>query len=526
MAITTAITLPAVHPFVGSDIARALAERAERFAERTFVVWEPLAPGAEPARFTYAQFAVEVDRVAAGLHARGVQRGDALMLLLDNSPAFLFAWFACARLGVVAVDTNTRYSADELSYAFAKTGAVGVLTHEHLRSRVESCETGAWIVTIDDTTGLCPALVGDLAHLPAPVPPDPAAPLCLQFTSGTTSRPKAVLYTHANALWAARVGASHSRLTRDDVLLVYAPLFHTMALSWQTLSAFWVGASIVLLPKFTASRFWEISQRHRCTATSLLGIMMQTLGDQPVPEHSYKVWNFGLETPAIEDRYGVRLYNAWGQTEVVTRVLINNVDIPADQGAIGRATPEYPVRVVRDDGGDTAIGETGDLVVGGVRGLSLFAEYLGDPAATAEAFDERGYFRTGDRVRVLPSGAIQFVTRAKDMLKVGGENVAAAEIERVLMTVPGITAAGVVGRRDRILDEVPVAFIVAPADSDRDALAAFALAQCREQLADFKVPRRIYFLDALPEATLGKVAKGELRQLAAKLASDEEAATP
>ena len=516
MAIRSSVSLPALHPFVNTDVASALAERAARLGSRRFLIWEP--GTGVPAEWTYAQFAAEVDAVAAGLAARGVARGNAVMLLLENSPAFLFCWFACARLGAVAIDTNTRYSTDELAYALDQTGAIGIITHESLAERFDSIMGTRWLVTIDETTGTCPALCGDTSVLPAHVA-DPGAALCVQFTSGTTARPKAVLYTHANALWGARVGASHARHTIDDVCLVYAPLFHTAALSWQTLSTFWVGGTVVLLPKFTASRFWDLSLRHRCTHTNLLGLMMQVLGDQPVPEHHYRVWQFGLEVPPIESRYGVRLFNCWGMTEVVTNVIIGDHDHPTDVGAIGRPSPEYSIRIVREDGSDCAIGETGDLRVGGVRGLSLFAEYVGDPDATANAFDERGFFRTGDCVRTLPSGAIAFVGRAKDMLKVGGENVAAAEIERVLLTEPGITAAAVVGRRDRMLDEVPVAFVVAPGVADPALLADAAIARCREQLADFKVPRSVYVVDELPEATLGKIAKGQLRARAEELAA-------
>jgi crotonobetaine/carnitine-CoA ligase len=274
-----------------------------------------------------------------------------------------------------------------------------------------------------------------------------------------------------------------------------------------------------LLPKFSASRFWDVSQRHRCTQTNLLGLMMQVLAEQAVPQHHYRCWHFGLEVPAIEERYNIRLFNAWGMTEVVTRVIIGDHDVPVDIGAIGRPAPEYSVRVARADGSDASIGEVGDLLVGGVRGLSLFAEYYGDPAATVDAFDDRGYFRTGDRVTVLPSGALRFASRAKDMLKVGGENVAANEIERVLTTVPGIVEAAVVGRPDRMLDEVPVAFVITKGNPEYVQLRDAAIAACRAQLADFKVPRQIYVVDELPRATLDKVAKGPLRERAAELAA-------
>jgi crotonobetaine/carnitine-CoA ligase len=510
--ITTSVSLPAVHPFTGMDIASALAQRVERFGDEPFLVWEPGPTGART--WTYREFADEVDRVAAGLVARGVQAGDAVMLLLENSPAFLFCWFACARLGAVAIDTNARYVADELAHGLSLTGAVGAVTHAHLAPRLE--ESGVplgWVVTVDEPERTCDALHGDPATLPDRAP-DPGVPLCVQFTSGTTSRPKAVLYTHANCLWGGKVGAEHGRFAQDDVALVYGPLFHTQALSWLFLATFWVGGTVVLLPKFTASRFWEISRRHGCTITSLLGILLATAGKEPTPEHSYRRWVFGMERPELEAAFGIRLFNGWGMTEVVTECIVNDLDHPADVGAIGRAATEYQVRVAREDGTDCAIGEPGDLLIGGVRGLSLFAEYLGDPEATAESFDERGYFRTGDRVVQLPSGALMFQSRAKDMLKVGGENVAAGEIERVLMGVPGVAAAAVVGRPDPIRDEVAVGFVTLAPGGDGDGVPEAAVALCGEKLADFKVPRAVYVVDELPESLLGKVAKATLREWA------------
>src|SRR5262249_48894478 len=128
MPITTDVELPAVHPFSGMDVNTALAERVARFGERRFLVWSGRG---DATTWTYREFAEEVERVAAGLTERGVEPGDAVLLLLENSPAFLFCWFACARLGAVAIDTNTRYAADELHHALQLTGAVGAITHEH-----------------------------------------------------------------------------------------------------------------------------------------------------------------------------------------------------------------------------------------------------------------------------------------------------------------------------------------------------------------------------------------------------------
>jgi crotonobetaine/carnitine-CoA ligase len=183
--------------------------------------------------------------------------------------------------------------------------------------------------------------------------------------------------------------------------------------------------------------------------------------------------------------------------------------------SIGRAAPEYSIRVTDDDGKPTQTGDTGNLLIKGIPGLSLFSEYLHNENATRESFDEHGYFITGDRVTLLENGFLKFGDRAKDMLKVGGENVAASEIEQVVAVVPGVREAAVVAKKHPMLDEVPVVFIIplagvaaAPADLQDNVMAA-----CRKSLADFKVPREIIFVDEMPRSTLEKVAKAELRKM-------------
>jgi crotonobetaine/carnitine-CoA ligase len=145
--------------------------------------------------------------------------------------------------------------------------------------------------------------------------------------------------------------------------------------------------------------------------------------------------------------------------------------------------------------------------------VSLFREYLDNPQATAEAYDERGLFRTGDRVTLLEDGFIRFADRDKDMLKVGGENVAASEIERVVLGVPGVREAAVVARPHPMLEEAPVVFVIADIDAPPDAMAATILAACRENLADFKVPHEVRLVDDMPRSTLEKIAKAQLRQM-------------
>jgi len=516
--LTSSIILPQLHPYLGMNVSSVLRERAAVYADKPFLYWEP-GPSKQKAAWTYQEFEDLVNRTASGLIERGVRPLDAVMLVLPNSPAFLITWFACARIGAVAVDTNVRYNTDELVHAASLTKPVGIITHQPMLETLEPLLDGRFVELMDDETGLCEQLYGDAQALP-PIDPVAERPLCVQFTSGTTARPKAVLYTHANALWGAEVGASHAEMTSSDINLVYAPLFHTMALSWQFLATFWVGGTVVLQPKFSASRFWSLSVEYGCTVTAFLKIMLTTLKGQPVPQHSYRIWSSGAEAPMIEELFGVRLMTAWGMSEVVTEVIIGSIPHRGSAGVIGRLSKEYQARICDERGMEVSAGQAGELRVGGIRGLSLFAGYLGDDAANREAFDEHGFFRTGDSLRRLATGEIQFVTRIKDMLKVGGENVAAAEIERVLNSHSLVRESGVVALRDPLLDEVPVAFVSLTADNHETAeIGDMLISFCREHLADFKVPRAIHVLEELPEVSIGKIAKGQLTAIAQQLAA-------
>jgi crotonobetaine/carnitine-CoA ligase len=360
------------------------------------------------------------------------------------------------------------------------------------------------------------ALAGDPGAL-NPRLPDPMAPMSVQYTSGTTSRPKGVLWTHANALWAARVNAVHEDLHPSDCHLIYLPLFHVNALGYQMLASMWVGSRFVLVPKWSTSRFWEVSVSRGCTWLSLIGLSARALGSGATGEipavHGYRLLGTGVCDTPLDGMLGVKTIGWWGMTETISHPIVGNPYTPDHPMSMGRAAPEYQIAVVRDDGATpVAPEETGHLLVKGTPGISLFAEYLNQPAETANSFDERGWFRTGDRVTVHADGYLSFADRAKDMLKVGAENVAASEIESVIMETGLVAEVAVVGRPDDKLDEVPVAFVIPL--RHRESLAREVEVACAQRLADFKVPRAVYLARDLPRSTLNKVNKAELRKVA------------
>jgi carnitine-CoA ligase len=512
-------------PYDGMDMRTLLQAQALRHAQRTFLTWEPFA--GTGTTWTYAQFLDAVRDFAAGLYERGLRPGDRLLIHLENCPEFLVAWLGCAWAGIVGVTSNTKLTVDELSYVASHSKVVGAVTQPCYAAIVEeSTDEECWIALTETDAGapaaashwsrrVLPfsAISGDAATLAAR-PHDPTAPFAIQYTSGTTARPKAVLWTHANALWGGEMSAAHEDLGPQDVHLVHLPLFHTNAQVYSVLASLWAGATIVLQPKFSASRFWPVSLKHRCTWTSLVRFCIRALEEHPVPEHHYRYWGLPICEPASDAKFHVKSIGWWGMTETVTHGIAGSTRLPNVPDSMGRAAPGYEVFVLDPDGEPVLPGHVGDLFIRGIPGVSLFREYVDDPQATRAAFRSDGLFITGDRVRVGIHGELHFADRSNDVLKVRGENVSASEVERVILTVSGVREVAVVGRPDDGLGEAVVAFIIPTIAAAADAtLKERTMQACSISLASFKRPAEVRIVATLPRSTLEKVSKAELRRM-------------
>ncbi len=264
----------------------------------------------------------------------------------------------------------------------------------------------------------------------------------------------------------AKINAAHEDLHAGDMHQTYLPLFHTNALAYSMLASLWVGASCVIQPRFSASRFWNVALEHQCTWTSTIPFCLKALLEHEIPNnHKFRLWGTAVNDPPPFAVFGVKTIGWWGMTETITHGIVGEVDQPNTPMSIGRAAPEYAIRITDDYGRPTEVGDTGNLLIKGIPGLSLFSEYLHSENATRESFDQYGYLITGDRVTLLENGFIQFGDRAKDMLKVGGEN------RGVRDRAGDRGGAGRAGGRGGgeahpMLDEVPVAFIIPPAGVD------------------------------------------------------------
>ena len=464
-----------------------------------------------------------VERFAAGLGARGVRPGDRVLVHMENSPEFLVAWLGCAAAGVVAVTTNARSSAEELKYYCGDAAAVAAVTQPKFAEMVASARGDlAWIATTATDAESAPSDAWprsdrstSISADPAAAPPrarDPGAPFSVQYTSGTTSRPmdpRQCALGRSRERGARRL--ARGRRTPDD----------DAALSHQRAGLLGARDSLGGGDRRAATAFFGFPVLGRRTKTSLLHLdldgsvllkgagIRRHSGATPFPSVGQRLL-FAACSPPGDEMFGVKTIGWWGMTETISHGFIGLTDRPNAPMSMGRAAPEYEIRVLDDRDAPAGPGEVGDLAIRGVRGLSLFAEYLGNPAATAEAFDREGFLLTGDRVRSDESGFYFFADRAKDLLKVGGENVWAAEVERVILASPGVREVAVVGKPHPTLDEAPVAFII-PVDRDDVGLVERVATACRERLADFKRPHELRIVNELPRATLEKVAKSQLR---------------
>jgi crotonobetaine/carnitine-CoA ligase len=465
-------------------------------------------------RWTYGEFQGAVDELAGGLAAAGLRAGERCVLHTGNSVGFMPAFWAVLELGAIAVPTIAQYSVDELRFVLEDSGARLAVVSPDLLEVAAAASSGLDCDLV---------LEGQLGSGgPRPLPSDRAAePTALViYTSGTTSRPKGVMLGHEGLVFTARCYAEHFRLQRRDTTLVCLPLFHVNALVLQMLPVLHSGGQMVLAPRFSASRYWGWVHDHGVTAAHLVAgpvrLLLDALAEPRDAGHQLRLVSFGMplddrEIAEFERRFEVPLLMIWGSTETGCGGTLMPLDQDRRPGhqRIGPAMRGWDV-VVAEPGTEPARrqpdGEAGELLV---SSPGTMLGYFGQPEATAQAL-RGGWVHTGDLGWRDADGYFHFVDRLKDMIKPAGENVAAGEVERVVLSHPGVLKCAVVGLADPVRMESVVAVVVRVDGSDADA--AEIQAWCRGRLAAFKVPSRVEFRASLPETSIGKVRKAELKR--------------
>lgn len=473
---------------------------------------------------TYGEMATRAAALAAGLHERGVSAGDVVGLLSYNCIEFLETIFAANYLGAIAMPINWRLAAPELRYILDHSEARALVCDEPLvdlaNDATEAMERDLARVCLarPASDGWTP--LADLratSSIPVRVPAAGDDIHRLMYTSGTTGRPKGVMITHANLAWKNLAHIVEFGFTSADLGLACGPLYHVGALDLTTTSLIAAGATTIIHRVFDAPEVVDEIERSRVTTVWLAPAMVNAIMALPDIEQRdlssvRLVINGGEKMPIpLIERLQRTFPSAWfadayGLTETVSGdTFLDRDSIVSKLGSVGRPCLYLELDIWDEHGASVAPGERGEVVL---RGPKVFKGYWRDPDATTAAF-AGGWFHTGDIGVKDDDGYLFIVDRLKDMIVSGGENIASSEIERVLYEHDSVVEAAVVGRPDDRWGEVPVAYVVV--SSAATTTSEELVEHCRRQLARFKVPKRVVFVDALPRNPSGKVLKRELR---------------
>jgi long-chain acyl-CoA synthetase len=452
---------------------------------------------------SYGELRSRVGRLRSGLVSRGVQVGDRVGLVGENSVELFEAYLAVLGVGAIAVPLNRNNPAAATEAELAAVGATLVVV-----GRGGAASSAVPSVAIDDV------LSADEAPVVNRDDDDTAA---LLFTSGTAGKPKAAILTHGNLrsnLEQAR--AVDNSVRPDDVMLAALPLDHIYGLNAIVGVALLVGASAVLVPRFDAAGTLALIRDAGITVVPGVPTMFQAWANVPgVDRSSFATVRLALSgaarlpetlTRTYEERFGVTLRDCYGLTEASPAVT-TSVGFEPKIGSIGQVMPGMAVRLVDDDGSDSLSGDAGEIWV---RGPNVFAGYWNEPEATARALTDDGWLRTGDVAVVDDEGYFFLVDRAKDLIIVSGFNVYPAEVEEVLATHPSVADVAVVGAPHPTTGETVKAFVVPRNGITIDAAAL--LDHCRDSLARYKCPTEFVVVDDVPRGPNGKVLRRLLAQ--------------
>ncbi|MPY96467.1 MAG: AMP-binding protein [Actinophytocola sp.] len=487
------------------DLSTLVARAATRWPDRAAWVFDETGTS-----LTFGDVERESARLAGVLAGYGIAAGDRVAVMLRNRPAFPWLWLALARVGAAIVPVNTNYREVDGGHVLAHSGArLAVVEPEFtdLMARIQPGTSVERILTPDDLGVAAGAYEGAAAV--------PEQPVNIQYTSGTTGAPKGCVLPHRYWLTLVRGLVTDFPSISDADTIITAQPFHYIDPQWNVALGLASGATLVVLDRFHPSTFWQKVREYDVTWFYCLGLMPTLLLRQPESPDDRRHRVRAIHASAIphdlhaalEERWGVPWYEAFGMTETGADIRMSQADHDdlVATGCIGRPTSEREAVILGDDGLPLPRGKTGELAL---RGTGLMLRYHDDPAATERAF-RGGWFHTGDLATMDEQGRVYYVGRTKDMIRRSGENVSADEVERTLQQHPDISLAAVIAVPDDVRGEEIKAFVVPASDAEPepDALAEF----CSSKLAYFKVPRFWSVVDSLPMTPSERVAKGQLR---------------
>jgi long-chain acyl-CoA synthetase len=510
--------VPAQPQWNPRNLRELLEERARLAPDKTFLISE-----ADGRRYTYSQFDAAVNRTARLLaDGAAIKKGDVVSLLMPNSAEYIIAYFACFKLGALAGPVNSLLKTDETAYVLKNSEAKALLAHSEFKEKIDAMRDDLprlqYVIEFDTEAEATRKYAQAEDALPAPAL-DSDTEAVIIYTSGTSGKPKGCLLTHGNLIANARQITHWLGFTERDRLLTVMPLFHMNAVSVTTLTPLYAGASTVVSPRFSASRFWQVVSEHEVTSFGSVATMLTMLlnaypdgvpegvktdrlrfamcGSAPVPAETLR---------RFEKTFNCLVIEGYGLSESTCRSTFNPPDARRRPGSCGMAIGNE-MKIVDDREREVADGELGEIVL---RGENIFKGYYKNAEATARAF-RGGWFHTGDVGYRDADGFFYIVDRKSDMIIRGGENIYPREIDETLYLHDAVAEAATIGVRDALYGEEVAAFIVLK--EGRQASAGELIEFCRQHLADYKCPKTIHFIAALPKGPTGKVLKRKLAKI-------------
>ena len=500
-------------------VEQFLRDSARRFGDKIALV-------ADGARLTYRELDRASDRLAGVLAARGITRGDRVIVFMDNCREAVIAIFAALKAGAVFSPINPSTKAEKLAFVLDDCRARALITQEKLRAVASVALAEAPSITLTVVAGAREPLRGALSFeaalaAEAEPPGNPGIDLDLAmliYTSGSTGFPKGVMMTHQNVVVAATSITTYLENTADDVILNVLPISFDYGL-YQVLMAAKVGATLVLEQSFAFPQaIFARMTAERVTGLPLVPTMaalilqMRDLAPGAFPHLRYLTNTAAALPPAHIARLQTlfptaRLYSMYGVTECKRCTYLPPAELTRRPGSVGIAIPGTEAYVVDEHGARVAPGVVGELVI---RGAHVMKGYWENPEATARAlrpgpFEWEKVLHTGDLFRADADGFLYFVARKDDIIKTRGEKVSPKEVENALYALPGIREAAVVGVPDPVLGLALKAVVAA--DPQAKLTAHDVIRHCARHLEDFMVPKMVEFRDALPKTESGKISR-------------------
>lgn len=467
------------------------------------------------------------NRMANALSKLGVAKGDYVAIMLPNCPEYLYCWFGLAKLGAVSVTVNVQFKGESLRYLIeASDSKFAIVAPDFLPEYEEVAPRIIGIKKIVfDTTGQASSGAASLNKLldqsPATPPPDMSLvedtdPLIITFTSGTTGRPKMVRNSHRVYILGGQDLASYAELSSKDRTYCSLPLYHVNPQVYCVLGAFAANASVIIAPRFSASRFWDDISKYQATAFSYVGAVLPillTLPELPTDKDVPAKKCFGGGAPKdvyerVTKRFNVEVLELYGMSETGAWNTINRPG-KGRAGTVGQVREGFEVKIFDDKDNETPIGEVGEFVIRPSKPYIMFDGYYKSPDETMKC-SSNWWFHTGDLGKIDADGYYYFCGRKKESIRRGGENIPPYEIEKEINKHPAVAESAAFGIHDPILEEeVMVGIVLHP---EMKVTPEEIIAWCEPNLPKFMVPRYIEFMEELPKSASEKIQKVALKE--------------